>query len=245
VLKEELKVQSLPVEIFAIDTFIIPKLLRALEINQINSTNSFVANRDFITSSEIQKMSAESREELCKIARASCEQGNIVIIDAPAYNQQIDFYKQALADLKVKWALIYCPISTLVERVISRNEISGITGQCSILQALDQFSQFYSNKTDCSIDILSQETLHTTCSKAREQHAIMQDRIPDFLKSIQKAICPFDCDNIQKSMLEKFALNDNAETIIGPVIQHDCIVNTELNSSASRAKAIINAFQVK
>lgn len=248
-LKERLEEKSQAVEVLAIDTFIVPKIQWTLGINRLNPCNVFVSNSDLITPAEIEAMATKSQVELCAAARTAYEKGKIVIIDAPAYRPDlIASYQQEFKGLNVLWSLVYCPVSTLVERVINRNETSGITGQRSILQALDQFSRLYSSqttgsKTVCSIDTLSQEVLCNTCNEAQRQHDIMQNEIPGFLKGIQKAICPFDFDTIKKLMFEKFTLNENIQTNIGPVVQHNCVVNTGLDDSAACAEKIMHFLQ--
>lgn len=239
-LKARLEARSLSVEVLAIDTFLVPKVQWLLATKRLNPLNFFVESIDLITPSDVEAIGKESQTELCSAARAAYEQGKIVIIDAPIYrSDRVACYQESLGGLKVAWTLVYCPVATLVERVISRNEKSGITGQRSIVQALDQFNHMYSSRDTQFVDTLSQNILYATFDRAQKQHAIMQNRIPDFLKSIQRAICPFDFDTLQRSMFEKLSFDDNMESKIGPVIQHDCIVNTALHDSASCAQMIM------
>jgi chloramphenicol 3-O-phosphotransferase len=246
-LKEQLEAQSLRVEVLAIDDFMGPKVLYELVMNRLNPFNIFVPNTDLITEPAGRRMLIEAQIKLCDAARSACDQGKVVIIDSPAHRfKHIALYQQLLNKFAVTWVLVYCPVSTLVERVIHRNETAGIAEQRSILQALDQFKHLYSRASDNHfIDTLSQETLFATCDRANKQHAIMQERIPDFLKGIQNAICPDSCESIQNALLKKFALAENGETRIGPIVQHDCVVNTELYDSARCAEVIINAFYTR
>lgn len=250
-LKARLEKQSLPVDILALDAFVVPKIQWALGANRFNPRNILVANVDLITPLEIEEIVKKSQVELCSAARVAYDQGKLVIIDAPAYSsEKIDFYQQELKGLNVTWSLVYCPVSTLVERVINRNKTSGIMEQRSILQALNQFNHLYCRsdhycQSDYSIDKLSQENVHAVCDRAQAQHIIMQDKIPDFLKSVQRAICPFNIDDIRESMLEKFTLNSSLQINIGPIIQYNCIVNSGLDNSVSCTKAIIKAVGIQ
>lgn len=240
-IKERLEGQSFSVEVLAIDTFMVPKVQWALGINRLNPLNCFVPNIDIITSSEIEAMGKESQLELCIAVRAACGQGKIVIIDAPIYRpDQVDFYKKSLADFKSTWALVYRSLPSLVNGIIGRNQKSGLSERRSLLQGLYQFSCMYRGNTETALDSLSQESLHSICDTAQEQHAIEQDHTFDFLKSVQKAICPFSFDDIRQSLSSNLLLNDNVATEICPVVQHDCIINTEFYDSDACAKAIID-----
>ncbi len=240
-LKKQLETQILPVEVLALDTFCTPKVLWALGINRCTS---FRANASLITPLEMEEMIKKSHEELCTAVRTAYEQGKVVIVDTPAYRkEEINFYQQELADLHATWSLVYCPVSNLVDRVIERNK-GEMSEQRSVLQALDQFRHLYTSKTLHPIDTLSQETFYATCDKARQQHDIMQSKILGIFQGIQNAICPFDLNTIQESMLENLS-DDNAETKIGPVVQHDCIVNTKLDNPAMCALKILSIVRKK
>lgn len=216
----------------------------ALALNRINPFNVYVANADLLTSADIIEMGKKSQFELCMAVKAAYAQGKTVIIDAPIYHKdQIDFYQQALVNLKVTWVLAYCPLATLVERVIKRNQTSKIIEQRSVFQALDQFGHLYKNTKNNPVDVLSQESLYIACDKAQQKHSIMQNTIPDFLRGIQNVICPFGIDRIQKSLLENFELMNNGKVCIGSILQHDCVVNTGLHNSASCARAIVKSIQ--
>lgn len=243
-LKALLEAQSTAVEIFAIDTFMVPKIQWALVLNRFNPFNVCVANADLLTPTDILEMGKESQVELCMAVKAAYAQGKTVIIDASIYRKdQIDFYQQALANLKVTWALVYCPLATLVERVIKRNQTSKIIEQRSVFQALDQFGRLYKNTNNNPIDVLSQENLYIACDKAQQTHSAMQNTIPDFLRGIQNVICPFGIDRIQKSLLENFELMSNGKVLINSIMQHDCVVNTGLYNSTTCARAIVKSIQ--
>lgn len=240
-IKERLERQSFFVEVLAIDNFMVPKVQWALGINRLNPFNCFVPNIDIITSSEIETMGKESQIELCLAARAACGQGKIVIIDAPIYRpDQVDFYKKSLAGFKTTWALVYCPLLSLVNGIIGRNQKSGLSDRRSLLQGLYQFSCMYRGNGEIILDSLSQENLRNICDEAQEQHTIEQDHTFDFLKSVQKAICPFSFDDIRQSLSKNLLLNDNVATEICPVVQHDCIVNTAIFDSNVCAQTIID-----
>lgn len=240
-IKERLEAQSLSVEVLAIDTFMVPKVQLALGINRLNPLNCFVPNIDIITASEIEAMGKESQVELCTAARAACGQGKIVIIDAPIYRpDQVDFYKKSLTGFKTTWALVYRPLPSLVDGIISRNQKSGLSDRRSLLQGLYQFSCMYHGYVGITLDSLSQESLYSICDKAEKEHAIVQDHTFDFLKSVQKAICPFSFDDIRQSLLDKLLLNNGVTTEICSVVQHDCIVNTAIFDSNVCAQTIID-----
>ncbi len=225
-------------KILAIDTYLVPKVQWVLLKNRCTS---FCANIDLITSDDVKAIAKESQQELCAAARAAYATGLDVIIDAPAYTpEQIVSYKKELAGLQTKWILVYCPIETLVNRVIERNEKSGIDEQRSVLQALYQFGCLYRNKYTDPIDTLSPKILHAACATAYEQHFIMQDKIYDFQKSIQNAICSLNGDAI-RALLLKNLTPDSIETGIGPIEPHDLCINTKLNDPALCADAIFFA----
>jgi chloramphenicol 3-O-phosphotransferase len=196
-----------------------------------------------ITPAEMDEARKKSHSDLCLAAKAAYDQKLDVIIDTVVYKEEdFSLYKKAFAGCLVKWILVYCPVETLVQRIIQRNEKSGVTEQRSALQALDQFSHFYTNKYMNPIDTLSPHTLVSTCTTARKQHPIMQEKNWWFINNIQNAICPSDLSAIQKSLLENLTPN-GIETGIGPVEPHDYVVNTALKDSAACADDIVAFFQ--
>lgn len=242
-LKKRLEKELFSVEVLAIDTFMVPKVQLALGINRLNPLNCFVPNIDIITPPEIEAMGKASQIELCTAAKSAYEKGKIVIIDAPIYRpDQVEFYQRAFDGLNVTWALVYCPLSKLVNRVIERNEKSGITEQRSILQALNQFSQFYSSSSEQSIDILSTDTLFSALERAQHEHAIMQDKLWDFLKSVQHAICPFDFETIKQNMLRKISFGQEEKVMLGSVVSHDCFVNTDEDDAEGCAEKVMDVL---
>jgi chloramphenicol 3-O-phosphotransferase len=245
-LKRQLEARSLSVEVFTIDDIFVPKIQWLLAQKRFNPFNVFVANGDLITPEDIEMVGKISQAELCTKAKNAYKLGKIVIIDAPIYrSDQIDFYHGEFAELPklaVTWALVYCPLSTLVDRIIKRNTESGWLEQRSLLQALDQFHHLYVGNAADSIDQLQQKDLDDICNRVYEQHNIMQNRIPDFLKGIQSAICPLDFKTLQKLMIAKFAWRNNFPASIGSIGKHDCVVNAVLYNPAVCAGMIIDAL---
>jgi hypothetical protein len=240
-LKNQLEAQSFAVEVLAIDSFVVPKVQWALGCNRLNPFNCFVPNIDIMTPSEMEAIGKESQLELCIAAKKAYDQGKIVIVDAPIYqHNQIKFYREAFDGLKSTWALVYRSLPSLVDGIIARNQKGGLSDRRSLLQGLYQFSCMYCGNAEQCINKLSQNDLHASCNQAQEQHAEEQEHIFDFLKSVQHAICPFSFKDIRLSLFENLSLNENTVVEIGPKIQHDCIVNTELFDSAVSAQMIIS-----
>ena len=239
-LKKQLEDQSYRVEILEIDKFLVPKVQWAVATNRSNPFNCFVPNSEIITSSEIEAIGKESQLELCQAAKNAYAQGKIVIIDAPMYRPaQIEFYYRALENLKITWTLVYCPISLLVDRIVKRNESSGTTNQRSILQALNQFNCLYKNQSMEPIDTLSKSTLLYSLDKARVEHDLMQAKLWDLLKSVQRAICPYEFESIKNTMLARLSPEQESEIQIGSAVFHNLVVNTGLNNPSECAEQIM------
>ena len=217
-LAEKLKTQLLPIEILSIDSFVVPKVQWALFKKRINPGNIFVANEDLLQKSDMKQIKNESMTELCAAAIMAYKQNNIVIIDAPVYkSKHIEFYKSkfnAFEISNVSWILTYCPITTLLKRVMVRNSESSIIDQRSIAQALYQFSHMYQSKGDNPIDQLSKDNFDIMCMSASVEHMITQEIIPGFLKGVQKAICPLEFEEIKSLMLKQWSFGpDNIAPI--------------------------------
>lgn len=243
-LKNRLERESLPVEILAIDDFMVPKVQWALAINRLNPLNLFVETVDIVTPLHMKEMGKQCNIELCQAAKNAYEKGKIVIIDAPVYRRdQVDFYKRNFSEFNVMWTLVYCPISTLVQRLEERNAKSGITGQRSFLQAVDQFSHLYSSCGKQVVEKSPEDSVYGALDKARCMHIAAQENIPDFLKSVQKALCPSSFDTIGERFSQRFL--SFAKTIaINSVYLHDVVVNTELDESAQCAEIIFNKLSI-
>lgn len=187
------------------------------------------------------EMKKEGHKDLCIAAYEAYKQGKTVIMDTVMYRQEeINFYQATFAKLNVFWVLVYCPLETLVERIIKRNEESWATEQRSLLQALDQFSLLCCNNSRQTADNLSLKTLEKTHQTVSKQHPIMQSKLYDFQKSIQNAICPFTLDEITQSIVKNCGLKNNNGSLIGPVIKHDYLVNTKISSPSECASMIAN-----
>jgi len=245
-IKERLEAQSLPVEVLAIDTFLVPKVQWAVATNRLNPFNCFVPSSEIITPLEIETIGKESQLELCEAAKNAYAQGKIVIIDAPMYrSDQIEFYYRALESLKMTWTLVYCPISLLVDRIVKRNESSETTNQRSILQALNQFNYLYKSQSVEPIDTLSKDTLLYSLDKARVEHDLMQAKLWDLLKSVQRAICPYEFEGIKNTMLARLSPKQESEIQIGSALFHNLVVNTGLNNPSECAEQIMSFFSQK
>lgn len=239
--------KQLDVAIVAIDSFIVPAILKELAWRWANSFFTGTASINLITPDEMKEIALNCRKDLCFAVQEAYSQGKTVIIDDVMYRQdQIDFYNEAFQGFNVYKVLVYCPISTLINRVIQRNNASGLTEQRSVYQALDQFSNLYKKEGNrqLGISVLSRPDLESACSKALDEHRIMQSKIPDILKGVQNAICPFSIDQIKQSMLDTFAFNNYREVIIGPSLEYNCIVNTETNDGFSCAKKIMDSLEL-
>lgn len=234
--------EELHAKVLSIDSFVVPKVAYTLFTQRMNPYNICVANEDLFQKSHMKNIKKEAIGELCAAAITAYKQNNIVIIDAPIYKQKhVNFYKGKFEEfgiLDVSWVLVYCPISALVKRVIDRNNNSSIIGQRSIVQALYQFSLLYQSQGDGSIDQLSRDDLNFI-DQAKIVHEIMQKDIPDLLKGVQKAICPFTFEEIKNLMLKKFSFGSDGVAPINPVIEHDLIVNTGQYDSAVCAQMIL------
>jgi len=248
-LEKLLKAQSLSVEILSIDTFVIPKVQWLLFKNRISPANIFVANEDLLQYSDMKRIKKESMKELCAAAVIAYKQNNIVIIDAPIYeSKQVNFYNKAFENLgisNISKVLVYCPITTLVKRVIERNQKSSMIEQRSIAQALDQFRYFYQSHRYNPIDQLSREEFDAMWQEAETQHIATQETIPGFLKGIQNAICPYSFGVIKSLMLDGLFFNADGIASIKPIIAHDFIVNTGQYDSAVCAQMIFRRFAKK
>src|SRR5204862_657618 len=129
-LKSRLEEQALSVDICSIDTFLVPKVQWALLRNRVNPLNIFVPNDQLISSESMEEIRNESQRELCMAVKTTYAQKKIVIVDTPMYrSEQIISYQKAFADFNATWILVYCPVSTLVNRVIKRNQAAGIADQ--------------------------------------------------------------------------------------------------------------------
>jgi len=197
-----------------------------------------------ITPAEMDEVKKKSHKALCLAAKAAYNQKLDVIIDTVVYKpEDVDIYKKELSGYQLKWVLAYCPIHTLIQRVIKRNEKSGITEQRSILQALDQFSNFYKNDSKNPIGQISSHAVIGACDIAKGQHHIGQGQNWWFINNIQNAICPSDIGTIQKSLLENLIASDDADvTEIGPSEPHDYVVDTSKHDSATCAQMIFDAL---
>ncbi len=242
-LKKLLEAQSLSVEVLSIDSFIVPKILSTLVMERINPWNMFLPNENLLNSSQVKQMKDEAQIGLCAAATIAYKQNKIVIIDAPIYEpKQISFYEKIFENFNVTSALVYCPMATLVERIIDRNEKSSILGQRSIMQALHQFSCFYENRTENAIDQLSYSECNDICDKAIIKHDAAQQSILGFLKCVQNAICPFSSSEVKNMILKQMPLDQSNVIAISPKKNYDCIVNTEQHDSATCAKMIFDMF---
>jgi chloramphenicol 3-O-phosphotransferase len=240
-LKLLLEMPGQEVDVLSIDSFLINKLMLTIGLNRVNPWNMFVANENIISTKEMEDLKQIGQVELSMAAKTSYNQGKIVIIDAPIYEkQQVDFYCNTFNGFNVTWVLAYCPLQTLVARVIKRNQSSGITEQRSILQAMHQFSCLYTSESQQIVDTLSNQTLTDLCPAADKSHREMQAAIPSFLKGVQNAICPFDINNIQQSIVANCNLYQNDLAQIGPFFKHDIIVNTETTSPFQCAIDVFN-----
>ena len=233
------------VEIFAIDSYFIPKVKWAWGLNRANPFNAWTANSDLIKPEQMENIIIESRQALCDAAKtAAYVQGKTVVIDCPVYTaEKVAAYKQALEGYNVSWILAYCDLPTLVNRVIKRNDDAVAKGQAdeqrSLAQALNQFEGLYTSKTTCPIGILSPGSVNSTCDSAQIQHVEMQKKISDTLRGVQNAMCPLSIEEIKKLMMIKWGAG---ATAVGPVVEHDFVVDTGRHSAEECARQIIEKF---
>ena len=239
---------SVPVKILSIDKFVIPKAVERFLTERINLRNIFVANENLFQKSHIKQIKEESMVELCAAAISLYKQNNVVIIDAPIYKaKHIQFYTEMFNEFdisNVRWVLLYCPVTTLVQRVIDRNQKSPILEQRSIAQALHQFSKFYQSKDNDSIDQLSRKDFDDICAQAEKKHYSMQETIPSPLKGIQKVICPFEFNEVKNKVLEKLLFDADDMASISPTINYNYRINTALSDPMKCAKMICD-FLIK
>lgn len=234
--------QSHDVAILAIDDFMAPVIEKELLSRWVYSFGTDVNNVNLISHEEMRTIVKRCRQELCAAAKKAYNQAKMVIIDDVMYGKDlIDFYDGEFEELNVSRVLVYCPILTLIFRIILHNNKSGPTEQRSILQSLDQFRLLYKKEEmrRLSIDILTKSTFNAAFCTASSRHISTQNPISDFLKGVQNALCPFQLEDIQQSMLKKFALDTKHEAMIRPAIEYHSIVNTEQNSASMCATIIV------
>lgn len=204
----------------------------------------------WITSKELNILALKALAELLDTALEYYSNGFNVIIDVVAYKKDvISLITASVQDHKSKWILVYCPLETLIERVIERNKQRDATQHRSLTQALNQFTHFYSaqdpDEKSKIIDTLTPETLEATLAKAQSARK-MSPKPPKYIQGIQDAICPHTFDEIQNNVYKTFPVSEELQSVsIAASIQHDLLVHTYKNTSEKCADRICREIKKK
>ncbi len=204
----------------------------------------------WITSKELNILALKALSELLYTALEYYSKGFTVILDVVAYKKDvISLINASVQDHKSKWVLVYCPLETLIERVIERNKQKDATQHRSLTQALNQFTHFYSAKDPKGegkiIDTLSLETLEATLAKAQSTRKT-SPKPPKYIQGIQHAICPYTFDEIQNNVHKTFPVSENQQSFsIAASIQHNLLLDTYENTSEECADRICREIKKK
>ncbi len=140
---------------------------------------------------------------------------------------------EALHDLPVMFTFVYCSPKVLLNHVLDRNQSDDKDEhRGDILEPFILFSEVYkrAEDNDCCIDIICKNDIDTLFDRIAESIGTDDQNKEAYLR----------VNTVRNAFKKKFELDVQQEARIAPILEYDCIINTNSLSPQECAKQFVH-----